>query len=167
MVAGNWFNPDGLYVQYGTQKAVPTTTGDYLSYGETREIELTITLATLTTSAVIQAQTTFFPTNCFIEEVIVDTEVGAVGGTSFSVGLVQLDRATPISTTAFLSAAPIANHTTAGQKFIYTTGVTGVGTSVGTTVANPGYITALCAGTYSAGVVKVRIKYRGIGLITQ
>lgn len=167
MVAGNWFNPDGLYVQYGTQKAVPTTTGDYLSYGETREIELTITLSTLTTSPVIQANTTFFPTNCFIEQVEIDTEVAATGGTSFSVGLVQLDRTTVVSNTAFVAGALLATHDLAGEKTILTGGSTGAGANIGTTVANSGYITALCAGTYTAGVVKVRIKYRGIGLITQ
>lgn len=44
MVAGNWFNQDGLYIQYGTQKAVPEVAGDYLVYGETREIEHLIPL---------------------------------------------------------------------------------------------------------------------------
>lgn len=166
-MAGSWMNNDGLYLEYGTTKTTAETGGDYLSYGDTRVIELTLDLTTLTTSAVIQSQTTFFGTSMFIEEIIVDTETGATGGTSFSLGLVQFDRTTAISTTAFLSAVPIADHTTAGQRKSYTTGVTGVGGSVGTTVANPGYITALAAGTYSAGKVKVRIKYRGFGLITQ
>jgi len=44
MVAGFWFNQDGLPVQYGTQKAIPEVGGDYLVYGETREIEQLIPL---------------------------------------------------------------------------------------------------------------------------
>jgi hypothetical protein len=44
MVAGTWYNQDGLYLQYGTQKAVPEIGGDYLIYGETREIEQLIPL---------------------------------------------------------------------------------------------------------------------------
>jgi hypothetical protein len=44
MVAGTWFNQDGLYLQYGTQKAVEEVGGDYLVYGETREIEQLIPL---------------------------------------------------------------------------------------------------------------------------
>ena len=44
MVAGTWYNQDGLYLQYGTQKAVPEVGGDYLVYGETREIEQLIPL---------------------------------------------------------------------------------------------------------------------------
>lgn len=166
-MAGTWLNNDGLYLKYGTTKTIPTTAGDFKSFGSTRVLELTIDLTTLTTSAVIQADTTFFGTNMFIEQVDVDTEVGATGGTSFSVGLVQTDRSTAVSTTEFLAAVPIADHTTAGQKKTYTVGVTGVGAGVGTTAANPGYITALAAGTYTLGKVKIRIYYRGYGTITQ
>lgn len=45
MVAGNWLNQDGLYLQFGTQKAVPEVGGDYLMYGDNREIETYICLA--------------------------------------------------------------------------------------------------------------------------
>jgi hypothetical protein len=44
MVAGQWYNQDGLYLQFGTQKQVPEIGGDYLVYGETREIEQYIAL---------------------------------------------------------------------------------------------------------------------------
>jgi len=44
MVAGFWYNQDGLPIQYGTQKAVSDTGGDYLVYGETREVEQLIPL---------------------------------------------------------------------------------------------------------------------------
>jgi hypothetical protein len=39
MVAGNWLNNDGLWLQYGTQKAVPELAGDYQMYGPWRELE--------------------------------------------------------------------------------------------------------------------------------
>lgn len=164
-----WNNNDGLRLKFGPEKTVPATTGDYLSYGPLRNIELTIDLTTLTTTPKVQDDNTFFPTNVFIEEVIVDSEVSATGGTSFSVGLMGNDYSTVASNTAFLAAAPIADHTTAGQKKSYVVGVTGVGAYVGTTNAavNSGYISALAAGTYTAGRVKVRIYYRGIGTITQ
>lgn len=48
MVAGYWANNDGLSLQYGTQKAVPELGGDYLIYGETREIEQYIPLVPTT-----------------------------------------------------------------------------------------------------------------------
>jgi hypothetical protein len=44
MVAGFWYNQDGVPIQYGTQKAIPEIGGDYLVYGETREIEQLIPL---------------------------------------------------------------------------------------------------------------------------
>lgn len=64
MVAGQWYNADGLYLQYGTQKAVPEVGGDYLVYGETREIEQLIPMVPLQLTSAGQlvpapAQTTF------------------------------------------------------------------------------------------------------------
>ncbi len=44
MVAGFWLNQDGLPLQFGTAKAIPEVGGDYLVYGETREIEQLIPL---------------------------------------------------------------------------------------------------------------------------
>lgn len=44
MVAGNWLDNDGRFRQYGTQKAIPEIAGDYLIYGENREIEVLIGL---------------------------------------------------------------------------------------------------------------------------
>jgi hypothetical protein len=164
---GSWFDSDNLYRQYGPTKAVAVTAGDYLQYGPYRQLEVDIDLTTLTTSPVIQDNVTFFPQGVFIESVEVESTTSATGGTSLSVGLVNLDRSTVESNTKFLAAAPIADHTTAGQQKLYTVGVTGVGAGVGGTATNAGYITALAAGTYSAGKVKVRIRYRGTPPITQ
>lgn len=190
MSIGSWYDPDGLLRQYGTQKANPTTAGDYLSYGDTREIEVTITLANLTTTANLIGLTTFVPAGVgqvFIEEVVVDTEVGMTVGsaTAFSVGLgyitypatyttvgnASLPVVTTISDTAIVNGALNATVTTAGQKQILTTGSTGAGAYIGTasaTTNQANYLTAKSVGgTYTGGVVKVRIRYRGIGTITQ
>lgn len=167
-MAINYTTNSGLRQKFGTNKAVPTSGGDYLHYGATRMAEFTIDLTTLTTSPVVQNDVFVFGApQFFIESVTVDTEVAATGGTSFSVGLIGLDGTTVESNTKFLAAVPIADHTTAGQRKDYTVGVTGVGAGVGGFATNPGYITALAAGTYTAGRVKVRIYYRGLGTITQ
>lgn len=171
MVGGNWTNNDGLFVQFGTSKAVPTTMGDYLSYGEWRDIEFTITMAGLTTSPVIQGNTTFLPTGVFIESVKTNVETAGAGGTSISIGTMRADRSTVISNTGLLNAQVLASHDTAGETNEYTVAAAGGGGGlVGTTTSFTdgfAYITALCAGTYSNGVMKVRIRYRGIGTITQ
>jgi len=168
MVNTPWLNNDGLYLKYGPAKTVPTSGGDYLSYGETREMEFTLDLNTLTAAVpLIINDITFIGASMFIEQVEVDTEIGAVGGTTLSVGTIGMDRTSTPVNTAFVNALAIASFTTAGQKVVLTTGVTGAGTAIGTVVLGPLYITATAAGTFTAGRVKVRIKYRGIGTITQ
>lgn len=184
MVAGSWLDNDGKFRQYGTSKAVPELGGDYLAYGETRCIELTISLTALTTSPLVQSYTTFFPaanTQLFVEKIVLDTEIGmtATGATAINVGtgfmtpgtLTNPPAVTAISNTAFLNGVLNASFTTAGQQVTYTTGTTGAGGYIGTTSADQthkNYITAMSVGgTYSAGQVKVRIYYRGFGTITQ
>lgn len=176
MVGGNWLDTDGLFRQYGTSKAVPTTAGDYLSYGELREIELTLTLANLTPAGTfVLANTTMFPSNVFVEQVELDVEVAAAGGTSVSIGTMRADRTTVgtggTSNTSFVNAVLLATLTPAGTKLIYNVPAAGAGGSaLGTTTAFTdgfSYITATTAGTFTGGVIKCRIKYRGIGTITQ
>jgi hypothetical protein len=156
---GTWMNPDGLFKKFGTTKATPNTGGEYKTYGEFREIELRIDLTTLTASPVIQNDEVFYPIGMRLQEVEVYVETAAVGGTSFSLGLVQTDRSTVISNTFFLAATVIADHDVTGEKKAYSGGIATFGVGAGTPNTVPGYITALAAGTYSAGVVKVRIRY--------
>lgn len=173
---GTWLNNDGLYIQYGTTKAIPETAGDYMQPGGNRVIEVLIDLTTLTSTAAIQSNTTFFPagTNVYIEQVDVIAETGAASGTSFSVGLIQSDRVTiPTNySVAFVSAMTTSSVDTAGKK-VTLTGSSGsfitnslIGSSPSSTTA-PYYITALSSGTFTTGKVRVRISYHGIGVITQ
>jgi hypothetical protein len=173
MVGGSWLDPDGRYRLYGTDKAVPTTMGDYLSYGETRDIEFTLTPSTLTTTPAIQGNTTFFPTGVFVESVMTNVEgTPPAGGTSISIGTMRADRSTVISNTAFLNAQVLTSHDAAGETNTYNVAAAGGGGGLLGTITSFtdgfAYITALCAGTYTgAGTMKVRIRYRGIGTITQ
>lgn len=166
MVAGSWMNNDGLYIQYGTQKAVPTTAGDYLSYGEWRDIEFTLTLAGAAGTYIV-GNTTFLGTNIFLESVNVSVETAAAGGTTVAIGTRRLDRTTDISTTNILAATATATLV-AGYNNTTTTGGL-VGTTITTSQFPDGaaYITYTTAGTYTNGVMKVRLRYRGIGTITQ
>lgn len=164
-----WINNDGLLLQYGTEKAVPTTGGDFRSPGELRVAEVQIDLTKLTTTPQIadNAKTTFFGQDMFIEQVDYVTDVAATGGTSFSVGLLDMDTTTPISNTAFVNGALLATVDTVGEKTVLTKGSTGAGAYIGGSSAKPGYISALAAGTFTAGKVTVRIKYRGVPPITR
>lgn len=173
-MANNWFNNDGLFIQYGTDKAIAESWGDYLSYGDNRVCEGLIDLTKLTSTAQILSNTTIFPSgaNLYIEQVQAVAETAAAGGTSFSVGLIQSDRATiPANySTAFINAEVTANMTPAGKKVTYVNGTSNAGGLIGSSpsaTTGPYYITALAAGTYTGGLIRVRIFYHGIGTITQ
>jgi hypothetical protein len=176
MSSGNWLNNDGLYLQFGTSKTTPETAGEYVSYGANRVVEVLIDLTTLTTSATIQSNTTIFPdgANIFIEKVELVAETGCATGTSLSVGLIQMDRATiPSGYSASLVSAYDAatNLANAGEAVTFFQNTSGAGSLVGSFPASatgPYYITALHATTaYTTGKVKVRVYYHGVGTITQ
>jgi hypothetical protein len=173
MVGGSWMSPDGDFRQYGTSKAIPTTMGDYLSYGEWRDIEFTVTLSTLNATPAVQGNTTFLPSGVFIESVNVKTEVAATGASTLSIGTMRADRTTAISNIALVNVGLLANMDLAGEEVTYTALATpaGGGALLGTTTSFPdnfAYITATGTATpFTTGVVKVRIRYRGIGTITQ
>jgi len=169
-MAGSWLNPDGLYIEYGTTKAIPTTAGDYKSYGEDRTIEFFVDVSTLTTTAAIQADTTFVPAGVFIDSVILEAQTAAATITSLSIGAMQLDRSTTIADNAFADAVVVADINGAGETKVLTGPPTagGAGTKVGTTFGTvPGYLTAKIAGSAGTGLIKVIIKYRGVPPITQ
>ncbi len=173
MVAGNWMNNDGLYIQYGTSKAVPTTAGDFMMPGEWRDIEFTVTLASLSATPLIIANTTFLPSGAFIESVQTKVEATFTGASTLSVGTMRADRVTPISNVNLINVAATTTLDLAGEEVTYTAAATpaGGGTLIGTTTSFPdgfAYITATGTATpFTTGVIKVRIRYRGIGTITQ
>jgi len=108
----------------------------------------------------------------YIEKVEVIVETASASGTSFSVGLIQMDRATiPTNySTAFVNALANASTNAVGDYVTLTAGSTSAGGLIGTYPANatgPYYLTALSSGTYTTGSVRVRIYYRGVGVITQ
>jgi len=94
MVAGQWYNQDGLYLQYGTQKAVPEVGGDYLVYGETREAESYVGLVPFTfssgsSSIVVPAAPTSFS----------GTTTAAAAGITSLTTMMPLQNTAPIVTT--------------------------------------------------------------------
>lgn len=189
MSAGVWNNNDNLTLFYGTQKAVSEQGGDFLSYGDTREIEVLIPdMTKLTTLPLIQSFTTFFPEvngtqYILVEQVDLVTEV-LVTGTSatLSVGLgyptaggsVLPLPVTAIDNAAFINAEPMASMATLGTKLIWNVGTTYGGTYLGNAITLPAtthksYITALYAGGsgFTAGAVRIRIRYRTYNVISQ
>jgi hypothetical protein len=104
MVAGFWYNNDGLPLQYGTQKVIPDVGGDYLIYGETREIETYVALVPTTWGnggvAVPAAPTSFSGT-----------------GTPIQAGIQSMTTLMPLQTTAVNTGGSTITFT-APQLFI-------------------------------------------------
>ena len=180
MVAGNWFNNDNLYLEFGTTKATVATAGEYRMLGPQRIAEVDIDISTLTTTAAIQDNNYFFPigTNIQIDKVEVITQVASATITSLSVGLMKQDRSTTLSDTAFVAALAQADMDAAGETKVLTAGSTAAGNYVGavagayvgsyaTSPTETGYITAKIAGSTGTGKVRVRIFWSAVGTISQ
>lgn len=175
----NYTTKSGLFLQFGTDKAIPETFGEFVMFGPNRVIEGYINLPTLSTTAAtptIVSNTAFFPalpgTELFIEKVEAVAEIGAVGGTSFNFGLIQADRLTIPTNygTSLISAEVTATVAAAGNAQTYVTGTAHAGNLIGSGAAvatAPYYLTAFATGTYTAGLIKVRVFYHATsGIVT-
>jgi hypothetical protein len=143
MVSGTWLNQDNLYLQYGTQKAVPEIGGDYLIYGETREIEQLIPLVPFQLTASGQpvpapAQTTFS-----------GTTTAAAAGIQSLTTIFPLQQTAPVVTTT--SGTLILSNP---QLFIEEVTVEGLVTAAGGTSISVGLVTG-SPGTPNSSFVQV------------
>ena len=179
-MAQNWFNNDGLFLQFGTDKAIPETGGEYRTTGPNRLVEVLIDLSKLNTStATILSYTTKFPAmaNGFIEkvEVIAEVAMSTTSSPTLSVGVIGEDQATVPTNggTAFVKAAAASTLSHEGDMLTLTYGSTAAGDHIGasyedTTVLNaPMYLTAILGTATATGIIRVRVYYRGVGTITQ
>jgi len=157
-----WNNQDGLLIKTGRDEAVSGTSGQY---GETfsgnHVIEANVTLANYAAGQVVILEDNIrFPRGFRIERVESYVETAAAGGTSIDFGLIASDRVTAIDPAGFIAASPTANLTPAGKRTNYDQGGTNSGALVGTltTPAQTGaYLTFRANGTFTAGVIKLRI----------
>ena len=159
---GTWLDNDGLYHKYGTTKTTANVAGEFQTLGALREIEVKLDLTTLTSSAVIISDVTFFP-KMRIEEVVIEVQTAATssGTGTLDVGLIKTDRTTEIDYNGLIAAETTADLDTAGKKITYIYGTSKAGALIGTTTTSVGHITAnYNTGAFQAGVVYIRIRYR-------
>lgn len=180
-MAQNFITNSKQFLQFGTDKAFPELFGEYVMYGPNRIIEGTLDLtgkgypalvmSTSSTVPTIISNTEIFPAAAagvlFIEKIEVTAEIATASGTSWNLGLIQLDRATIPSGygTGLIAAEVAATFATAGNLVTYFPGVSKTGTLVGSGPAvatGPYYLTAFTTGTYTTGQLKVRIHYHTI-----
>jgi hypothetical protein len=160
---GTWFNPDGLFVKFGTDKTITNRAGEYRTLGALRDIELKIDLTALTTTGVIQSDQTFIPDGYRLEEVEVVAQTAATSGgaPTLDIGLVRNDRTTVVSQTTFVAALAMTAIDAAGEKNVLRVGSTGAGASMGAIITNGGYILARAnTAAFTAGSVVIRIRMK-------
>jgi hypothetical protein len=95
-----------------------------------------------------------------------ETSTSSAIGTQSNVA--SLPGVTAISNTAFVNALINASTNAAGDLITLSAGSTSAGGYIGaqsTDTTHKNYITALAAGTYTEGLIRVRIHYRGYGTI--
>jgi hypothetical protein len=159
MSTGSWQNNDGLFLEFGTQKSNPELAGDYMSYGQTRMMEVYTDLTSLGVSSQILSTNAIFPTgyNVFIEKVEVVADLAATGASTFSIGLgyigtsptyttittnVESSTSSGITTTAYSAYMPLPT-TISDTAFVNALTTTSMSTA--------GQFTTLTAGGTSAG----------------
>lgn len=159
-----YLDNSGLYTKIGPETAVPSTGGEYKTYAELREIELTLNFTAAAFpfgTSVIVNDNIFFPKGVRVQEVETYVETAGVAGTSFDLGLMATDRTTVLAQTGFLAAFPLASFTPAGAKVIATIpGTAFGGTLLGTTTSQVGYLIVRAnTSNFTAGTIKIRIRY--------
>lgn len=193
-MAQNWLNKDGMFVQYGTDKTTSEQAGEYAMPGNPlRVVEVTVNLATVNGGASINATPTIISNNLLFPappagqlliekvELVVETPCTSGGSPTLSIGFIQHDRSTVPSNyntalinaevlTALAATGTLEYVNPNGSTTSIPAGSTRGGGLIGSAPANatgPYYLTATGTATaFTAGVVKVRIFYRGIGTIT-
>jgi len=170
----DWMNNDGLYIKYGTDAGKSLMPAG--AYGGTEHglhcAEFVIDLTLLTETETVMNDVVIFPANAYVSYVEVETLVVALTGTAIDVGLMGMDRVTPVDADGFLTIFPIAAMGAAGERTrlqqdtTVPTGIAGRGALVGTETTVPGLISAsrTSATAFTAGKVRVRIFYTPKGL---
>jgi len=157
-----WINSDGLRVRFGVEEGFVTRGGELTEAGHQLTWELTLSLTDFLTGSALVPRTTgiVFPAGVFIDEVSVENEVAAVGtNATLNLGLVRTDTTTVYDVDAFLSAAPRTDWDVAGETKVYSPGITGVGSSVGTVLPYPGVLVGdWDTAAFTAGKIRVIIK---------
>lgn len=156
-----YHNADGLYLKYGTEKATATNGGEYRTNGNFHEVELEVSLASLTETETILNDVITLPTGARIQQVDVVTITAAATGVAIDVGTIAANRSTEGDYNGLLAAFPTASMDAAGEVNEVVIGHTYVGALVGTTLAAPAYISAsrTTATAFTAGLLRITVKY--------
>lgn len=154
----------GLYVKIGPEVAVPSVGGEYKTYAELREIELTLNLTAANypfgATNYIVNDNLVLPTGVRIQEVETYVDTVAAGATAtLDVGLMRTDRTTVTSANGLIAAKTVASMV-AGEKVVFSAPGGFGGALIGTNTSSVNYFTVrVNTASFTSGVIKIRIRY--------
>lgn len=161
-MAQNWYNADGLFIQYGTDEAKVVPGGDTNRQGESlQELSFKITATTITTTDTVVDYNLIIPKGGRVHQVdiIAETLATSGGAATLNVGLQKTDHATSVSATGLVSALAMSgNLDSAGKLTRINVGSTGAGSKIGVTAAENDVI-SISWGTaaFTAGVFVIKV----------
>lgn len=158
-----YMDNSGLWVPTGLEQTVPAAGGEYKTYGEMREIEVTLNVANAGAigSPVIIDNNIAFPVGMIIAEADVYCTVAGLTGVTLDVGLVARDRVTEVDFNGIIAAYPLASMAVGTQTSIIKGGsFVGALITAGTPTTTQSYLCMNFNTTaFTAGQIRVRIKY--------
>lgn len=166
-MAEQWFNADGLRIQFGRDKGIKDAQVTAVkTFGSETEVRIDFDLTDWDTTEVtfttdrnndgaldgFRLGDTLIPAGAVVKEAVVQMSVAGAGGTSITVGTYALN-GTAIDADGLITAAngATANLTVGDQV--------GSGALVGTAVGADSYIGMLVTGTFTAGKGFITVKY--------
>lgn len=155
---GTWTNNDGLYIKFGESEVNENNGGEYRENGGVHVVEYLVNWDDLaaTGTATLLSDTTYFPSNAYIDSATfeVETAFASGGSATLTFGLNRKDRTTVIDADGIDATIAVANLT-AGATIACD------GALIGTRLSNAALLTAT-EGTaaFTAGKGWLRVSYR-------
>jgi hypothetical protein len=164
-----WFNQDGLFIPFGRNEATQQQVGEFCYGGDLREVHAVIDFGLLAGGAeTILSESVRLPVGAVFQDVRVHwTEVGA-GGTSFDLGLIELDRSTHSASAdadGLIAAYVVADMDLGAVDFVKDADSTPAGVTGGALIAGavaltvPCLLTVTTVGTFTTGIGRFVIRY--------
>ena len=142
MVAGNWLNNDGLWLQYGAQKAIPELAGDYVMFGPCRELEAWISHGALSIGTPVNQAPTLPLPSSFQGTVASQTAAANTGIISYTT-LMPLQATAPVTAAAGSVLSLVNPQLWISQVDLETFVAWSAGGGAGTGLTGVGLVTAL------------------------
>lgn len=155
----SWYNSDGLYVRFGTEKTVPALGGESSTDGAKREVTIDFDYADLAAFGTekIIGEGVVIPSGVFLESATLVVETAFAGATAtLSLGLIDTDRSTAWDADGIDAAIAVTAIDAVGDTIACD------GALIGTTLSNSvgGYVTATVGtANFTAGKARLTIVY--------